>query len=185
MARVGCPMHRSRGVAIGFVMAALAACGCERATERPDAGSGEWREFAGSWNAAGTRRTIPLGTDRSGSIVNLRGTMLLTGAGRPGVGFRAEVIAMSDTGTGLVGRSVWTDEHGDQVYSELKGEGTRDRNHIEGAIVGGTGRYVGVTGTYEFAWQFMIESEDGTIQGRATGLKGRYRMEPPTLGGGA
>jgi hypothetical protein len=185
MRQVSFPILRSRGVAVGVVLASLAACGCERAAERQGADSGEWREFAGSWNAAGTRRTIPLGADRSGSIVNLRGTMLLAGAGRPGVGFRAEVIAMSDTGSGLVGRSVWTDEQGDQVFSELRGEGTRERNHIEGTIIGGTGRYVGASGTYEFAWQFMIETEDGAIQGRATGLKGRYRMEPPRLEGGA
>ena len=50
--------------------------------------------------------------------------MLLAGPGRPGVGFRSEVIALVDSETGLVGRSVWTDERGDQVFSELKGEGT-------------------------------------------------------------
>lgn len=109
--------------------------------------------------------------------------MLLAGAGRPGVGFRAEVIALSDTGTGLVGRGVWTDERGDQVFSELKGEGTKEHNHIMGTILGGTGRYGGATGTYEFSWQYVIESGDGSIQGRAVGLKGGYRMDGPTSEG--
>src|SRR5688572_27445331 len=101
------------------VALALAVGACERETE-PSAtamatatASAEWREFEGSWNAAGTRRTIPLGTDRKGSIVDLRGSMLLAGTGRPGVGFRAEVIALVDSETGLVGRGVWTDERGD------------------------------------------------------------------------
>ena len=53
--------------------------------------------------------------------------MLLAGPGAPGVGFRSEVIALNDSATGLVGRSVWTDERGDQVFSELKGEGTATR----------------------------------------------------------
>ena len=109
--------------------------------------------------------------------------MLLAGPQRPGVGFRAEVIALSDTDTGLLGRSVWTDERGDQVFSELKGEGTAAKNRITGTLLGGTGRYAGVTGNYEFSWQFVIEAEDGSIQGRAVGLKGRFRGGQPEAGG--
>ena len=109
--------------------------------------------------------------------------MLLSGPERPGVGFRAEVIALSDSETGLIGRSVWTNEHGDQAFSELKGEGTAASNHITGKFLGGTGRYAGVTGDYEFSWQFVIEAEDGSVQGRAVGLKGRFRLGQPDAGG--
>ena len=77
-----------------------------------------------------------------------------------------------------MGRGVWTDERGDQVYSELKGEGTEDKNRILGTIFGGTGRYAGATGTYEFSWQSVIELDDGSIQGRAVDLKGRVRAGP-------
>ncbi len=168
-----------------MVALALAAAACGQAAEppKPLAAAGEWREFAGSWNAAGSRRTIPLGVDRRGSIVDLRGTMLLAGPGRPGVGFRSEVIALVDSATGLLGRSVWTDERGDQVFSELKGEGTAAQNRIVGTILGGTGRYAGATGSYEFSWRFVIETEDGSIQGSAVGLKGRVRPGQPTAGG--
>jgi hypothetical protein len=167
----------------GVVAFSFAGCGPTPEPPKAPTASGEWREFEGSWNAAGSRRTIPLGADRRGSISDLRGTMLLAGPGRPGVGFRSEVIALSDSATGLVGRSVWTNEHGDQVFSELKGEGTAARNHIAGTILGGTGRYAGVTGTYEFSWHFVIEAEDGSIQGSAAGLKGRIRLGQPTAGG--
>lgn len=157
---------------------AAAACGPVAEPPKPLAATGEWREFEGSWNAAGSRRTIPLGADRRGSIIDLRGTMLLAGPGRPGIGFRSEVIALVDSATGLLGRSVWTDERGDQVFSELKGEGTAAQNRIEGTILGGTGRYAGATGTYQFSWQSVIEAEDGSIQGRAVELKGRVRHGP-------
>jgi len=160
----------------------LAACKPAAEAPTPTAAPGEWREFEGSWNAAGTRRTIPLGAERKSSIVDLRGTMLLAGRGRPGVGFRSEVIALSDSETGLLGRSVWTDERGEQVFSEVIGEGTAARNRIAGRILGGTGRYAGATGTYEFSWQFVIEAEDGSIQGRAVGLKGRFRLGQPGEG---
>jgi len=175
--------ERAIGPAIvGTLVLALAAC--KPAAEAPmsTAAPGEWREFEGSWNAAGTRRTIPLGPERKSSIVDLRGTMLLAGRGRPGVGFRSEVIALSDSETGLLGRSVWTDERGEQVFSEVIGEGTAARNRIAGKILGGTGRYAGATGTYEFSWQFVIEAEDGSIQGRAVGLKGRFRLGQPGEG---
>jgi hypothetical protein len=162
----------------------LAASGCKPVPESPKAPAapGEWLEFDGSWNAAGNRTNIPLGAERRGSIIFLRGTMLLAGPQRPGVGFRSELIALVDSGTGLQGRSVWTDERGDQVFSELQGEGTAARNHITGKFLGGTGRYAGVTGSYEFSWQSVIEGEDGAIQGRAIDLKGRARLGTTTGG---
>jgi hypothetical protein len=171
--------HNScRAVVLAFALVA-AACGPVAEPPKSASAPGEWHEFEGSWNAAGTRHTMPLGADRRASIIDLNGTMLLAGANRPGVGFRAEAIALVDSATGLVGRSVWTDEHGDQVWSEIKGDGTAAQNHIAGTILGGTGRYAGATGTYEFSWQFVIEAEDGSIQGRAVGLKGRVRVGKP------
>ena len=101
--------------------------------------------------------------------------MLLTGDARPGVGFRAEAIAFFDDSHGLVGRAVWTDERGDQVFSELKGQKFVSGNRITGTITGGTGRFDGADGEYVFQWQYVIEAEEGTIQGRAIGLKGRIR----------
>ena len=170
---------------LALVVLALAVAACNPVAEppKPASTSGEWREFEGSWNAAGNRRTISLGADRRSSIVNLTGTMLLAGPGRPGIGFRSEVIALTDSASGLLGRSVWTDERGDRVFSELKGEGTATRNHITGTILGGTGRYAGVTGSYDFSWRFVIEAEDGSIQGSAVGLKGRVRFGQPAAGG--
>lgn len=162
-----------RSIFLLAVTIAATACGPAKDSGQPRETPGEWLEFEGSWNAAGSRKTISLGADRRGSILDLRGTMLLAGPKRPGVGFRSEVIALVDSATGLQGRSVWTDERGDQVFSELQGEGTAERNHITGKFLGGTGRYAGATGSYEFSWQWVMEAEDGAIQGRAIDLKGR------------
>ena len=74
------------------------------------------------------------------------GTLLLAGASRPAVGFRAEALVLNDTATGLIGRAVWTDDRGDQVFSELTGNGTSTGNKLVGTFVGGTGRYAGATG---------------------------------------
>ena len=161
---------------------AVAACGPAPQPPSPAAPPSGWHEFEGSWNAAGSRRTLSLGERGRSAILDLRGTMLLAGPGRPGAGFRAEAIALVDPKAGLVGRSVWTDERGDQVFSEFTGEGTAAKNRITGTLLGGTGRFAGVTGTYEFSWQYVLEAEDGSIQGRATGLKGRFRIDRAAQG---
>lgn len=175
---------RSAAVLHFLLVASLATAACGPASEssRRPGTPGEWLEFEGSWSAAGSRRTLTLGADRRAALLELRGTMLLTGAQRAGVGFRSEVVALVDSATGLVGRSSWTDERGDQVFSELVGEGTAAKNRITGTIVGGTGRYAGATGTYEFSWKWVMEAEDGSISGRAVELKGRVRPGAATGG---
>ena len=106
----------------------------------------------------------------------MTGSLLLTGAERPAVGFRAQAIGFSDSRTGMQGRSVWTDERGDMVYSELKGEFVGTGNQIAGTFIGGTGRYAGVTGDYSFRWQYVIDAEDGAVSGRVVDFKGRARL---------
>jgi hypothetical protein len=162
----------------------LAACGSPSAPPASPGGDG-WREFQGTWTAAGRRQSIPLGGERKASVADLTGSLLLTGPARPGVGFRAEAIVLNDTASGMVGRAVWTDERGDQVFSELRGEGTATGNRIAGTILGGTGRFAGATGAYEFSWRFVLEAEDGTVQGQSVGLTGRVRTGAPASAPGA
>jgi len=120
-----------------------------------------------------------MGPDRKDSIVELSGSLLLIGERRLGEGFRIEVIGSSDSLKGGTGWCVWTDTRGDQVFSELRGDPIGTGARFAGTLSGGTGRYAGVTGEYEFEWQFVIESEDGNLQGRITGLRGRFRKEGP------
>ena len=85
---------------------------------------------------------------------------------------------LNDSVTGMVGRAVWTDKKGDQAHSELGAGVTPTDMKIIGTFTGGTGRYSGATGTYEFSWRFLLETEDGTVQGQSVGLKGHVRREP-------
>jgi hypothetical protein len=166
-------------VAAGLVACALAACGPETQPSAPPAAGDGWREFGGTWTAAGSRHALRLGADRRASVADLTGSLLLAGADRPAVGFRAEAIVLNDSATGMVGRAVWTDERGDEAYSDLRGEGTATGNRIVGTFVGGTGRYAGATGGYEFSWRFVLETEEGSVQGQSVGLRGRFRVGAP------
>jgi hypothetical protein len=154
-------------------------CGGSREGRGATPGEGDWHAFTGTWTASGDRRTLPSGPDQRASIIEVAGALQLESPSRPGAGFLAEAIALSDTRTGLVGRAVWTDERGDQVFSDLTGAFIATGNRIAGAVSGGTGRYAGADGTYEFSWQYVVEAEEGAIAGRAVGLRGRLRVVQP------
>jgi hypothetical protein len=151
------------------------ACTPSREPAPSDAPQGEVRSFEGSWSAAGTKRTLELGPGHEAAVFDLTGSVVLSGEHRPAVGFQARVIGFSDDRATMLGRSVWTDERGDQVYSDLTGNTEVTGNRIFGTIRGGTGRYAGVTGDYSFEWKYMLESEDGAVSGRADDLKGQIR----------
>ena len=157
-----------------------AACGRPGGPAPQTPPAGEWLTFEGTWTAAGTRRTLRLGANDRAAIFELTGSVLLTGAQRPAVGFRAQAIGFSDSRAGMQGRCVWTDERGDMVYSELKGEAVGSGNHIVGSFIGGTGRYATVTGDYSFQWQYVVDTEDGAVSGRVVDLKGRARFGQAT-----
>jgi len=157
---------------------------CHRPQQTPPPGD-DWHDFAGTWTASGSRNIMRMGNDRQAAISTFEGSLVLTGSKGIGVGFQSQAVLFNDTATGMVGRAVWTDEHGEQVFSELRGEGTAADNKITGTFVGGTGRYQGATGTYAFSWRFVIENEDGVVQGQSVGLNGRVRVAQPQTASGA
>ena len=137
------------------------------------------RSFTGNWTTTGSRTFMDLGPGHQASIFELRGSMLLSGKQRVNPGFQSQAIGFTDTTTGMQAHSVWTDEHGDKVFSEWSGEGIGPGQLIEGKFTGGTGRYAGISGEYSFKWQRLgaIEGED--LAGRVVGLKGWARLGSP------
>jgi hypothetical protein len=165
-----------------LALALLAAC-TPPATDRGGAPpAGEWRTFEGTWSAAGDRRTLDIGPDAHAAILDLSGSVLLTGERGLGVGFQARAITFSDGTASSVGRAVWTDERGDRIFSELRGAPVASGRPIVGSFTGGTGRWSGIAGEYAFNWQYVIEG-DGRVQGRTVDLRGRARIAAPGGGG--
>ncbi len=173
-------LQRSTLLLVALMLAGVAAASPSQAAS-DDA---EWHEFSGTWTAAGSRQVIGLGGDRRASVADYSGSLMLYGTSRPALGFRVEAVVLNDSTTGLIGRAVWTDETDSHVYSELRGEITPAGNRIVGTFVGGSGRYNGATGSYEFSWRFLLEGEDGIVQGQSTGLSGKVRLLPAQSGPG-
>jgi len=170
MARWGFPL-----ALLGFLL--VSACGGPAKGPEKAQPAGEWRTFEGTGNATGHRQTLQLGPDHKVSIVYLTGSLLLVREQLLGQGFRLEMIGYSDSLKGGTGWCVWTDTEGDEVFSELRGGRIGTGGRFTGTLLGGTGRYAGATGEYEFEWQYFIDSEDENIQGRITGLRGRFRKD--------
>jgi len=171
---------RSRLLPIAL-LAVLLASACAGPATGPQGAAvpGEWRSFEGAGSATGHRQVLPMGPDRKVSIASFSGSLVLVGERRMGEGFRLDLVAATDSRKGGTGWSVWTDTRGDQVFSEVRGAPIGTGSRIAGTLVGGTGRYAGVTGEYELEWKYVVESEDGTVQGRITSLRGRFRQEGP------
>lgn len=163
---------------LGAVLGLLFAAACSGPAVEPGSAPlpGETRMFEGTWSASGSLRTLELERGHKASIFNLTGSLLLTGERGLGVGFRGDVIGFSDSVAGGTSQCVWTDERGDKIFSRLRGQPLGTGSRVVGTITGGTGRWAGLTGEYELLWQYVIESDDGTISGRGVGLKGRVTV---------
>jgi len=170
-------MTRTRLAAL--ILLALVPVFAAPAAHGQTAPSSEWRAFEGTWSASGQRQVLPTVSGRPAGTFQLSGALALTSGEGLSRGFRGEAIGFDDGSGVLAGQCVWTDERGDRVYSQLKGETVATGRRVTGTVVGGTGRYAGLTGEFTFEWQYVVEGESGAISGRATGLRGRVR------GGGA
>jgi len=101
---------------------------------------------------------------------------VLTGGSGLSRGFRGEAIGFDDGAAVRLVRSVWTDDRGDRIFSEIRGEPLEKGRRWIGTITGGSGPYARMSGEYELTWQYVIRTEDGAFQGRAADLKGRFRL---------
>jgi hypothetical protein len=159
------------GGCLALALAGLPATGVAQAKPPADV----WRAFEGSWTVSGRRHTVPVEGGATAAVVEISGAVVLTKAEGLSHGFRGEAVGFDD-GQGLsLGRAVWTDEHGDRLFSRLKGEPLETGRRIVGTITGGTGRYAGLEGEYSLTWQYVLAADDGVIQGRAVRLQGQVR----------
>jgi hypothetical protein len=161
------------GIALATAMAVVAAAGSWNA-QAPPAPDG-WHAFDGSWSASGTRQSVGTELGQPAAISRLTGAVAIRSGGLAR-GFHGEAIGYDDGHSGGVGRAVWVDARGDQIFSELSGESLKTGRRVTATITGGTGRYAGITGEYAFTWQYVIDAGEGVIQGQSTGLAGRYRL---------
>jgi hypothetical protein len=165
--------HRAALVA-GSLALALTGPTSARARQDP-APSADWRPFGGTWSASGRRHTLAVEGGALAAVVEVSGAVAITDGEGLARGFHGRAIGFDDGRGASLGRAVWTDERGDRVFSELRGEPMQTGRKLAGTITGGTGRYAGIEGEYSLTWQYVVVGEGDSIQGRASGLTGRIR----------
>jgi hypothetical protein len=167
-------LHTARALALGAAIALIAPAPAPEAQVGPP--PTDWRTFEGTWSATGRRETLATEGIRSAFVVRLSGAVAITAGSQDiGAGVLGEAIGYDDGAELSVGRAVWTDSRGDRIFSAFKAEPLQTGRRVTGTITGGTGRFAGVVGDYTLTWQYVVHSEDDTVQGRAVDLKGRYR----------
>ena len=134
--------------------AALAAALAAVALASTEAGAWEVaREgrFDATWTVSGETVSMEFGDE--GGIVTLSrftGPMLV----RTETGFapslESKCLIFSAPRTGAVGRCTLTDPEGDRIFCELSAADGPGLLNVGGAIVSGTGKYLGMTGSLHF-----------------------------------
>jgi hypothetical protein len=164
-----------------LLASAVAALVLPARAEQPAADG--WRPFTATWTLSGERTLLPTGGERPASLVHLTGPLTLTSGEGLGRGLLGEVIGFDDGGKVLVGRAVFSDEHGDRIYCVLEAQPIGTGRRATATITGGTGRFDGLEGTFSFAWLYVVSEGSGEISGRAVDLEGRTRSGSPARSG--
>ena len=164
---------------LAVLAAAIAGMALSAAAQKPPDPDG-WRSFKATWTLSGTRQLLPTEGARSAAILHLTGPLAVTSGEGLGRGFLSEVFGFDDGGTLIIGRAVLTDQRGDRIYCSIRAEPIDTGRKATGTITGGTGRFAGLEGSFEFAWQYVVDAEPGEVGGRIENIEGRSRLVPPS-----
>ncbi|WP_306535185.1 hypothetical protein [Geobacter sp.] len=118
-------------------------------TESHAAESGE---FKGGWIANGTRAPFPFGDGRQVFTFKLAGHVNLQTVLGKKKDYWSECVGFADSVTGVVGRCVWKDLAGPEIYIMLQSNQLQQGSLVTGTIVGGTGPLAGISGDVSFNW---------------------------------
>lgn len=137
-------------------------------------------EFKGTWIANGTRMPFSFGDVRQVFTFKLSGHVNLKSPLGKKKDYWSECVGLSDSVTGIVGRCVWKDLAGPQVYITLQSDQLQQGSQVTGTIVGGTGPLAGISGDLSFNWSSVIvmKDADGTVAvtGETKNIDGHYRI---------
>ena len=111
-------------------------------------------EFEAHWSVEGTRDALDFGETHSQAIFRHTGTLKVMRSDGLLANALSKCIGLSDSVEGSRARCVWLTGLGDEIYSVM------ERDTVPGAqggrgtgrIVGGAGRFAGISGSYELTW---------------------------------
>ena len=136
--------------------------------------------FKGTWIANGTRTPFGFGDLRQVFTFKLAGHVSLQSPLGKKKDFWADCVGLADSVTGLIGRCVWKDLAGPEIYITLQSDRLQQGSQVTGTIVGGTGNIAGISGNLSFNWSSVIVQTDAdgvvNVTGQTRNLGGQYRI---------
>jgi hypothetical protein len=172
------PKVRARPLAWALLVLTILVASGASSQEPPAPPPTSSSPFEGSWSGTGSTEVLLIGLGLRALTFHLSGSLVLTTQEGLDRGYRCIVIGFDDGRGSSVGTCVWIDERGDKIFSDLKGRAMGTGQHFRGTITGGSGRYLGLRGGYEFDWSYVIQTPDGTLQGRVEKLTGSVVRSP-------
>jgi hypothetical protein len=137
-------------------------------------------EFKGTMIANGTRTPFPFGDVRQVFTFKLGGHVSLQTPLGKKKDYWSECIGLADSTTGFVGRCVWKDLDGPEIYLTIQSDKLQQGSQVNGTIVGGSGKFAGITGDLSFNWSSVITQTDAegvvNVTGQTRNLAGHYQV---------
>ena len=137
-------------------------------------------EFKGTMIANGTRTPFSFGDVRQVFIFKLAGHVNLQTTLNKKKDYWSECIGLADSVTGIVGRCVWKDLAGPEIYLMIQSDKLQQGSQVAGTIVGGSGKLAGISGDISFNWSSVIALTDANgivnVTGETRNLIGRYQV---------
>ena len=135
-------------------------------------------EFEAHWRVEGTEEQIPFGPAGPQSIFRHQGRLtVLDNDGLVGNAL-SRCIGLRDARKGSMARCVWIGEDAAQIFTEVDRTSARgaQAGAGKGKIVGGTGRFSGISGSFEIRWVEQPQAAKGQISGETVSMRGRWTM---------
>jgi len=136
--------------------------------------------FEGTWTANGTRVPFSFEGGREVYTYKLAGHVNLRSSIGKQKDYWAECVGLSDSSTGTIGRCVWKDLAGPEIYVTLQSDRLMKDSRVNATIVGGTGPLAGIGGEMSFNWNYVmfLKDENGNdiVTGQTADLAGQYRI---------
>lgn len=134
----------------------------------------------GSWIANGSRTTFDFGDGRQVFTFKLAGHVNLQTSLSKTKDYWSECIGLADSVTGIVGRCVWKDLAGPEIYLTIQSDKLQQGSLVSGTIVGGSGHLAGISGELSFNWSSVttLAEAEGVVSvtGQTKNLSGTYRV---------
>ncbi|WP_041277497.1 hypothetical protein [Desulfotalea psychrophila] len=140
--------------------------------------AGESATISGAWLANGYQQIFVSAPIKLYQF-DLSGHVSMTQGIAGELDFWSQCVGIGTSPEDIEARCLWQDLDGGSIILQLRGQSLQEGVEVAGNIVGGAGKYAGITGTVAFTWSALsFGREEGrtVLTGHTTNLGGEYTI---------